>query len=432
FEDRTVEADLQIPLPPRIDDITIPFRGGISAGDLNHDGYLDLFVTMWNGKSQLLYNNRDGTFTDATATANVNTALHYGHQPALFDFDGDGLLDIYLAVDFLWNALYLNNGDQTFTDHAAEVRLDNAMNDMGMALGDIDNDGDFDIYITNIFQPFQYNVLYRNDSVPGRMSFTEIAQASGADYGGWGWGATFLDADNDGRLDIAATNGWETPTFQFDKSVFYHNRLGRQIKFDDVSASVGFNDNEWGSGLIALDVDRDGDLDLMQTCNNGPLRLLINHQSRLADRRNHLTVKPRMKGNNHFAIGAVVRIETEELTTVRLIHAGTSFMSQEPAEAVFGLGKQTSVKRLQITWPDGSRSEYVDVPANQVLVVEHAGDGDLDADNDIDHHDFRRMTQCVNTIDSPTQCRPADLNHDHATDLKDIVHFQNRMQIQTP
>lgn len=426
FEDATSAAALNIPLPPRIDSDTVPYRGGLGASDLNGDGYLDLFVSTWNGKSQLLFNNGDGTFRNATGTAGINTALHYGHQPAFLDFNGDGLQDIYLAVDFLWNALYMNNGDETFSDHAAEAGLDNAMNDMGMTLGDVDADGDFDIYITNIFQPFQYNVLFRNDSAPGRMSFTEIARQSGTDYGGWGWGTTFLDADNDGRPDIAATNGWSGSPHDNDKSVFYHNRSGRTPQFDNLSGATGYNDSEWGSGLVALDIDRDGDADLMQTCNQGPLLLLVNHRQRLSRERHFVTVKPRMDGPNHFAIGAIVRIESENTRGMRQIHAGTSFLSQEPAEAHFGLGPDTMVERLVVEWPDGTVTDKRRVTGDQVVVIRHGGQGDFNADGRIDGNDYRNWQACHQTRDCDGRCRAADINRDCAIDLRDFATFQIR------
>ncbi|MHC5109136.1 MAG: FG-GAP-like repeat-containing protein [Planctomycetota bacterium] len=428
FEDVTEASGLHIALPPRIDELTTPLRGGIVAGDLNNDSYLDLFVTMWNGNSQLLINNGDGSFRDISDSAGVDTALYYAHQPAILDFDGDGMRDIYVAIDFLWNAMYINNGDHTFTDVAAAIGLDNAMNDMGLSLGDVDNDGDFDIYITNIFQPSQYNVLFRNDSLPGEMAFAEVALAAGVDYGGWGWGTTFLDGDNDGWLDIAATNGWSTNPHLSDKSVFYWNTQNPSLAFDNVSAAVNFNDTYWGSGLITFDLERDGDLDLMQTCMPGPLRLLVSEPADLQPAAKYLVVRPRMDGPNHFAVGAIVRIVADELAATRLITAGTSFMSQEPAEAFFGLGAATVVQTVRVEWPDGSVSEHDNIAADQVFMPVHGGPGDLDANGVVDLEDHSLFAGCLG-VRRPIarSCRAADIDGDGWVSLRDFARIQPRM-----
>ena len=106
--------------------------------------------------------------------------------------------------------------------------------------------------------------------------------------------------------------------------------------FTDVSAAVDFDDDEWGSGLIAADLDRDGDLDLVQACASGALRILEN---RLDWQGHHyLVVKPRREDAFPYPLGAVVEVQVGDTSMRRLITAGTSFMSQEPAEAVFGLG----------------------------------------------------------------------------------------------
>ena len=370
FEDVTDAAGLYTPMQPRVDILVTPHRGGLAAADLNNDGYLDVYSAQWNGNPHLFLNNGDGSFTDSTSASQVDNAFYYVHQPVMADFDRDGRIDIHLAVDFLWNALFINNQATKFVDMAPQVGLDNAMNDMGTALADYDNDGDLDIYITNIYSPGQHNVLMRNDSSTAGLRFTEVAQAVAVDNGGWGWGATFLDADKDGWLDIAATNGWGTPLFQSDPSKFFHNPGHGAERFEDVSDQVGFNDTDWGSSLIAFDFDRDGDLDLMQTCNgDGPLRLLENRTFGSAASHGFLVIKPRMRTRNRFAIGAVVRIVTGKLHQMRLITAGTSYLGQEPAEAFFGLGSARIVDRVLIEWPDGSRTQLENIAANRVITV---------------------------------------------------------------
>jgi len=353
---------------------TAPHRGGMAAGDIDGDGYLDLIFGLWSGPARVLLNQADGTFTDHGAASGIGPT--YGHywQPVMHDFDRDGFLDIYALVDFTGNHLWVNQGDATFIDRAGAAGADSAWNDMGVTLGDYDNDGDLDVYVTNITTTSRHNVLYRNDSVGVDLQFVDVSEETGAAEGGWGWGCCFFDADNDGRLDIATTNGWFDGIAASDPSRFYLNRGDVPEVFADVSTAVGFDDTYWGSALVAVDYDRDGDLDLLQSCNgNGTqphlLRVLENRPVDGRSAGNHLVVKPRMTGPNHRAIGAVVRITVGATEMMRLIGAGTSFFGQEPAEAFFGLGDAERVDLVRVEWPDGRVSEITDVAANQVITV---------------------------------------------------------------
>ena len=356
-------------------------RGGLAAGDLDNDGDLDLLTGLWLGEARLYRNDSgdagDTIFTEVGAAGGLGGVVRHHWQPMIHDFDGDGWLDIYSAIDFTANRLWLNQGDLSFVDQAPAAGLDNAWNDMGLALGDVDSDGDLDIYVTNIWDYVpgegRQNELFRNDSVGGVPQFVRTAPEAGVGNGGWGWGTTFLDADLDGDLDLAATNGW---ALAIDSSKFFLNLGGDPVSFADVSGQVGFDDDCWGSSLIAADLDRDGDLDLVQTCNGiGPneqphaVRLLDNQPDAARGAGHYLVVKPRMDGPNHRAIGAVVRLEAGGLNLMRLITAGTSFLGQEPAEAHFGLGAATTVDRLTVEWPGGTTTVLEDIAADRQLVV---------------------------------------------------------------
>ncbi|MEE9294116.1 MAG: FG-GAP-like repeat-containing protein, partial [Phycisphaerae bacterium] len=344
--------------------------GGMCAGDVNNDGFLDFVYATWDGGARLFQNNGDGSFSDVSASSGVANQADYW-QPVMYDFDGDGWLDIYMAIDFFPNRLLINQRDGTFVDVAPAAGAANNMNDMGVTLGDYDNDQDLDIYVTNISDR-GHNVLLRNDSVGSSLTFTEVSQAAGVDNGFWGWGTTFLDSHNDTLLDIAVTNGFRSDveqSFVNDPSRFFLNQGGAPVTFADVSTAVKFDDTFWGSGLIALDYDRDGDLDMMQACvEGGPLRLLENSPVGV-NPNGYLVIKPRMSGVNHWAIGTVVRISVGGTSMMRLITAGTSFMSQEPAEAFFGIGQAGTVDTVTIEWPNGEQTNLTDVPVNQVLTV---------------------------------------------------------------
>ncbi|MFQ5491432.1 MAG: CRTAC1 family protein, partial [Phycisphaerae bacterium] len=398
--------------------------GGFSAADINNDGYLDLYLGYWEGQNYLFLNDGLGGFTDIATQAGIFSLRPYW-QPVMHDFDGDGWMDILQAVDFTPNSLWINAQNNTFLDQAVPAGVDNAMNDMGVTLGDYDNDGDFDIYITEITRNGMHNVLYRNNTVGSNLSFSEVAASAGVDIGYWGWGTTFMDADNDGLLDLAATNGaWGQ--WVNDPSLFYFNQGGSPPTFSDVSTSVGFADTEWGSGLIALDCDRDGDLDMMQTCNNGPLRMLENQPIVGQTLGQYLVIKPRQAGPNNRAIGAVVRVTAGANTWSRLITAGTSFLSQEPAEAFVGMGTATAADTVRVDWPNGTQTTLANVPAGQVLTVTPGGYGDFDADGALGSGDVGSLVNCITGpgVSPGPDCGLADFNGDRDADLNDFSNFQ--------
>ena len=345
---------------------------GICAGDLDGDGDLDLFTGQWRGPGRLLRNDGDGTFTDDSAAAGVDVDLHH-HQCAIEDFDADGRMDIHVAIDFDANRLWRNQGDGTFVDVAPAWGLANAWNDMGVAPGDFDGDGDFDYYVTNIWLPDQvpprHNILLRADGTPGSPAFTEVSAAMGVDQGYFGWGATFLDGDLDGDLDLAATNGWRSGGFETDPSRYFESP-GGALPFVDASSAVGFDDTRWGSSLLAADLDRDGDLDLIQGCMDGDLRILENEPADGGEPAHWLVVRPRASGANRHATGARVRVLAGGTWMLRRLAAGTSYMGQEPFEAHFGLGASSAATTVEIRWPDGIVTAFGPVAADQVWTVD--------------------------------------------------------------
>jgi hypothetical protein len=364
---RFVDVTSRTGLPPSLVETPEQHIGGVAAGDLDGDGDLDLLVTVWGGRAWLFRNDGGGRFTDRSAAAGIDLPRRYW-QPVIHDFDGDGWLDILVAVDsFEPNMLWINRRDGTFVDRAAAAGVDNAMNDMGIALGDYDTDGDVDFYVTNITHQDWYCVLYRREGES--LRFTEVAAAAGVDDGGWGWGATFLDADRDGRLDLAATNGF-AGLFAADRSRFFWNRDG--ATFADASTAVGFDDTDIGSSLVAFDAEGDGDLDLLQSCVGEAPRLRLLANAPAASNR-FLVVRPRQDGPNHQAIGAVVRIELAGRTQVRPLLAGGSCLGQEPAEAFFGLGDATVVDRLEVVWPDETITTLEGVAADRFLTLRKPG-----------------------------------------------------------
>lgn len=343
-------------------------RAGVTAGDIDQDGDPDLYVTSWRGGAQL-YRNDNGVFVDISdlSGAGLASSFEFGPwQSLIHDFDRDGQRDIFVAIDFAEDQLMLQD-QGVFTDVAPAAGLDRAWNGMGIAQGDVDNDGDFDLYVTNISDTWpdgevRHSTFYRNDSTGTDQIFTEMSQAAGVDNAFWGWGTTFLDANNDTLLDLAVTNGYLTWS---DPSRLFINEGGGAIAFSDAADASGFNDTDWGSGLIAFDADRDGDLDLIQACVDGPLRLMLNG---LDGASNWLTIRPRLL-NGTRPLDTVVRVTTGTTTQSRVISAGTSFMSQEPAESHFGLASSNAADLVTIEWPDGRVTTYRNLDANQTITL---------------------------------------------------------------
>ncbi len=351
--------------------------GGLAAADINGDGFLDFIQVFSNHSIEAFINNGNGTFTEQSEQLDLDVGDYYYWQPFFHDFDSDGYIDLYCNIDFESNQFFLNTHEGFFEDRSKSSNSDNAFNEMGITLGDIDNDGDFDIYSTNSENYLGndvYNILLKRDeSSNSSVYFTEVARSLGVERGGWGWGATFLDYNNDGLIDLAATNGWysEDP----DQSKFWTQSPDQS--FMDESELLGFADMLNAVALISLDYDRDGDLDMIQSLKGYeglevPIRLLEN-RTPSTDVGHYLLVKPRMDGPNHFSIGATVVAYVDGIPFARIIHAGTSFYGQEPAEAFIGVGQALTIDSLSITWPGGESSWWYDIAVDQTLELNDEG-----------------------------------------------------------
>ena len=350
--------------------------GGFAAADLNQDDYLDLIFTVWGGGIKFFQNNGNETFSDLTDGAGFFLESKTPWQPMLYDFNEDGLIDIYCNIDYASNKLWINKGG-TFEDQAAEYGLDNAFNEMGMAMNDFDNDGDLDIYITNITRfhqgKRQYNILLEQEKNNGSIRFKETAKSQGVGLSGWDWGTTFIDINNDGKQDLLTTNGWNHALWKPDQSKLWLNTKGG---FLDVSEQSGFNDFYHATTLLGFDKDRDGDMDILQTLKDNesihkPALIYENQFETLPYLGNYMNVKPRMAGANHLAIGSQVTIVAKDLISSRLISAGCSFYGQEPAEAFFGLGSLEKIEEIKVKWPNGKISIYPDLPINQIHTLDY-------------------------------------------------------------
>lgn len=347
------------------------YTGGVTAGDINLDGHLDLLITRWGGELFLYENNGDGTF-NLTSGILGQADLHFYWQPVIYNLDDDVWPEIYVNLDADEENIYLDRRSESvlYDNKARENNVNHKLHDMGVVVGDFDNDQDYDLYVSNIdrFEESR-NVLFSKRSGTG---YDEVANATNVDRAGWAWGVTFSDINNDGLLDLGVTNGWEAhDQYRHDQSKFW---LGSdEFKFIDVSESTQFNDTLNASSLSSADLDRDGDIDLVQGLKSYykdvHLRVLKNDLKESCTDCNYLVIKPRMMGQNHWGIGSSVSVKTSSGQQMRAITAGVGFYSQEPAEAFFGLASETTVEEVAIRWPSGDSTIINNIDANQILTI---------------------------------------------------------------
>ncbi len=244
---------------------TQPDGFGSAFGDYDLDGDLDLFVAGWEFNSagnRLFRNNGDGTFTDVTVAAGVLDLSVHGFAPHFVDMDGDRYPELLLAADFGTSRYFVNDGDGTFTDYTTESGTGLDGNGMGQAVGDINNDGLFDWYVSSIRTENTSlgtgNMLYLN---LGGHSYTEISVAAGANDGGWGWGTVAVDLFHDGLVDLVETNGWPSDEWVNEQAKVFANN--GDLTFDEIAPTCGFSHIGQGRGLVNFDADNDGDQDFV-------------------------------------------------------------------------------------------------------------------------------------------------------------------------
>lgn len=390
------EAEIRAIATP---DFAQPHAGmSVSVGDYDRDGYLDLhFNDHYLNTLEInplthsvLLRNRGaagpGFFTNTTAAAGVTLSdLGNGRQFAFSsfftDFDADGWPDLAIASDLNTSKLYWNNGDGTFTNGTGPAGVNRDQNGMGGTIGDYDNDGDLDWYVTSIFDnpALQFpegktgNRLYRYE---GNRTFSEVSDALGLRDGGWGWGTQFVDYDNDGDLDLVATNRipGDLPVQRDPEQTRFWINQGDGTFAADAATGLGITDTGTGTGLVTFDYDNDGDLDLLISNNLGPPILYRNDTDS-----GHQWLRLQLEGtlSNRDGIGTRIEVTRSPGDAPRVFeHNPTNLylVSGEPVVHL-GLGPVTSpVASVQLTWPSGVVQTLTDVAPNQTLRVTEPGD----------------------------------------------------------
>lgn len=340
---------------------------GATWFDYNNDGHLDLYLNDWNtcDSNSMYKNNGDGTFTDVTEVLNlIETDPNYSYTAVPFDLNRDGWMDIVVSND-LENAnyAYINNEGISFREDAAIYGLDSAIDDMGVAVSDFDQDLDYDFLFTGIDE----NALMTNN---GSNAFVEASSSYGLNPTGWGWGARFADFDLDGDEDLFIVNGYEFEARGPEENVYFRSLFAQnENRFEDASEELGLNENTESVETIDFDYDNDGDLDLMVTSSDAPVMFYENKTLNFNDQQKSLSwLKIQLQGtiSNRDAIGTTVQLTTENRVLKRY-YTGVGFLSQSLHGVHFGLDDDTKVIALQIEWPSGIVEQYTDLGVNQIL-----------------------------------------------------------------
>ncbi|MGH9940523.1 MAG: CRTAC1 family protein [Blastocatellia bacterium] len=349
--------------------------------------------------SRLFRNEGGGKFVDVTQSSGIGAAFGPGLGVTCADFNGDGLVDIYVANDGAANLLWINKGDGQFEENGlisgAAYSADGvARAGMGVTAGDFDNDGDEDLLVTNLTK--EGSTLYRNNG-KGQFDDTTIefnlAQAS---FLSTGFGVAWFDYDNDGWLDLFAANGAVTllpalrgqPYPFHQRNQLFHNEInvatsgergfrneistatgrerGSQRSFREVTNSAGpaLQLSEVSRAAALGDIDNDGDVDILVTNNNGPVRLLLNQA---AARLHWLQVKLIGVKDNRDGIGAKVTVIRKNAKPLwSRVHTDGSYLAASDPRVHFGLGNDSSVEAIGVIWPNGSREIWTKVKVDSI------------------------------------------------------------------
>lgn len=349
------------------------FTYGASFGDFNNDGFLDVFINNKDDSkvipNMLFKNNGNGTFTDVSTSAQISGTGHLSFCSVFFDYNNDGYQDIYISNDRFpeTNILYRNNGDETFTDVSFSSGAGISANAMSTSIGDYNNDGWFDIYVTNTAEG---NYLLKNNA---DGTFTDVATATGTAFNSVSWGAVFFDAENDMDLDlyvssmITDTNsGMLTSGFHLcDENTLYA-----------IPTDAGFQNDAYASfGNAIGDINNDGQADIAVS-NEAP----ENHalwQNNSTTSNNWLKIKLEGVTSNKSGIGNRIEVFANGISQYRYTACGEGFLGQNSGYEFIGLADATSVDYIKITWNKTGVTETItNITPNQSILIQE-GNGVL-------------------------------------------------------
>jgi len=382
------------------------FHSGATFFDYDRDGWLDLYVgsyvnlgdkrycklgdvlsscapSEYKGSPDALYhNNHDGTFTNVAQKAGIYQPQGKNLSVQAADYDNDGWPDLFVANDGLNAYLYHNERNGTFKEIGLSAGMavtsrGTVMAAMCISLGDYDNDGPLDLYISDFQRSSDH--IWHND---GKGFFDEVSDEAGItrptrDVLSFGGG--FFDYDNDGWLDIFIANGHVYPEveqatpgthYRQINSLFHNEGNGKFVEVGKSSGS-GFETPYVGRGAAFADFDNDGFIDIV-IANNGDSPVVLHNSG--ANGNHFLNFKLSGKKSNRDAMGARVRVVTGTTSQIREIAGGGSYLSQSDLRANFGIAKAKRAEIVEITWPSGQRQTFRDVEADKFYLVEDWND----------------------------------------------------------
>lgn len=427
---------------------------GTIIGDINNDGCNDIFVTSFSREDAnfLFLNNCDGTFTDISEQAGI---IHNASSTSatFLDINKDGLLDIYVAnyienLRFLFdddgnqigfdhdcytNYLYINNGDNTFSEQASDFGMNNADCSLAVLATDYDHDNNIDIMVANDFGQWVVpNKLYKNDfpnnsflDVSSESGFDEqfyamgfstadldrdglleyyitnigrnyfmvrneaglfedIAQEKGianilanANELTTGWGTFFFDYDNDGLQDLFVSNGYIPAASFINNSLFDPNVLFHQNPdgtFENIAPDLGLDNLVMNRGAAFADINYDGMLDILvsataKNANSNSSYTVSVYENELSNSNNWVQISLEGTISNRNAYGAKVKLHIDGESYYQELTSGTSSASQNSPILHYGLGTQEQVDSVSVIWPNGLYQVYDNPPVNEVLYL---------------------------------------------------------------
>ena len=345
---------------------------GGAWGDYDNDGFLDVFLTIRDvSESQpnlLFHNNGDRTFTDVTASAGLETTGYLSFCSVFFDYNNDGYQDIYMANDkyVTENILYKNNGDGTFENVSAASGTNLIMGAMSTTIGDYNNDGWLDIYISNDDQQLGGNTTEGNAFLRNNQdgTFTNIAQQNGTTFNSVGWGCVFLDAENDSDHDLYVSGSLDGSNGLLP-SAFYENDGAGNFT---IPANAGFVSDTRQSYSNAIgDVDNDGYPDIAVLNDNDDDIFLWKNMSPHTN--NWLKVGLQGTESNSMGIGSWIEIRSNGFVQYQYAVCGEGYLGQNSSWEFFGIADATTIDYVKVTWLSGIVDVLEDVTINEHLVV---------------------------------------------------------------
>jgi hypothetical protein len=389
--------------------------------DYDRDGWLDVYVatnmlsTSEHPKGQrgyLFHNNHNGTFTNVTEGSGISGEAQ-SHAATWWDYDNDGWPDLYVANDYGGpDKLYHNNRDGTFTDVLDRVLPHTSFSSMGSDLGDVTNAGLIDLFVADMAATNHFRDQHGTAELRGRASetassggipkylrnmlflntgtgrFMEAGLMAGISASDWTWSVRLEDLDNDGHVDLFVTNGFnKDPSPDIYNRAIHAESLAERIRilgsspplenthlafrnlgnleFQNVSAEWGLDKKGIAFGAALGDLNGDGNLDIVYA-NYGAAPTLMRNDNGSGHRAN---VYLRGTISNRYGIGATVKVESDLGVQMRELVLARGYMSSSEPMAHFGLGNDSIIKRMTITWPSGHIQTFENLPADMRFTV---------------------------------------------------------------